>query len=85
ALLPCASPHAITRSGTLFDQASPMIDKRMASEHNPPQIRITHCADRLSAQRGLHEPRHHRCRIGRLVVTVARVGGRGGQLSGNAG
>ncbi|MEU9214885.1 hypothetical protein AB0D27_45415, partial [Streptomyces sp. NPDC048415] len=32
ALLPCAGPHAITRSGTLFDQTSPVIDKRMASK-----------------------------------------------------
>lgn len=32
ALLPCADPHAITRSGTLFDQTIPVIDKRMTSE-----------------------------------------------------
>ncbi|MGW1729422.1 hypothetical protein ACWCQK_42520, partial [Streptomyces sp. NPDC002306] len=31
ALLPCVGPHAITRSGILFDQASPVIDKRMTS------------------------------------------------------
>lgn len=39
-LLPCAGPHAITRSGTLFDQPSLMIDKRSVlyfevSDHLP--------------------------------------------------
>lgn len=32
ALLPCAKPRAITRSGTQFDQAIHVIDKRMASQ-----------------------------------------------------
>jgi hypothetical protein len=36
ALLSCADSHAITRSGTLFEQASPVIDKRMASEEMTP-------------------------------------------------
>ncbi|MGW2885181.1 hypothetical protein ACWDDN_07395, partial [Streptomyces griseoruber] len=31
ALLSCTAPRAITRTGTLFDQTSPAIDKRMAS------------------------------------------------------
>jgi hypothetical protein len=31
ALLSCADSRAITRSETLFEQASPVIDKRMAS------------------------------------------------------
>ncbi|MET7784988.1 IS110 family transposase, partial [Streptomyces sp. NPDC005388] len=32
ALLPCTGPRAITRSGTLFDQTSPAIDKRKTSQ-----------------------------------------------------
>ncbi len=32
ALLSCAGSRAITRSGTLFDQTSPVIDMRMASQ-----------------------------------------------------
>ncbi|MDX2881087.1 hypothetical protein, partial [Streptomyces ipomoeae] len=32
ALLSCVGPRVITRTGTLFDQTSPAIDKRMASE-----------------------------------------------------
>ncbi|MEV0743126.1 hypothetical protein AB0I51_46055, partial [Streptomyces sp. NPDC050549] len=31
-LLPCVGPHAITRSGTLFDRPSLVIDKRMTSK-----------------------------------------------------
>ncbi|MDX2828937.1 hypothetical protein PV416_49825, partial [Streptomyces ipomoeae] len=32
ALLSCVGPRVITRTGTLFDQTSPAIDKRMASQ-----------------------------------------------------
>ena len=35
ALLPCIDPRAITRAGTLFDKAVPVIDKRMTSERTP--------------------------------------------------
>ncbi|MGW1927486.1 hypothetical protein ACWCQ0_53770, partial [Streptomyces massasporeus] len=55
ALLSCADSRAITRSGTLFDQTNPVIDKRMASQiergkpghDRPQQSRARQAADRL--------------------------------------
>ncbi|MEU1696237.1 trypco2 family protein, partial [Streptomyces hirsutus] len=53
-LLSCADSRAITRSGTLFEQASSVIDKRMASQYSSIELEMTSAmSDSRERQGGL--------------------------------